>query len=57
MTNAQAQVVKWLYENLLDYDKEPLKYPATYQMHSTRGQFGWKYEEEEKPENQFRKTL
>lgn len=43
VTNSQAQVVKRLYKNLLDYDKEPLKYPAIYQTHSTRGRFAHKY--------------
>ena len=43
VTNSQAQVVKRLYKNLLDYNKEPLKYPAIYQTHSTRSQFARKY--------------
>lgn len=43
VTNAQAEVVKELYHNLLDYDKEPLKYPPMHQTHSTHGRFARKY--------------
>ena len=43
VTNAHAEVVKQLYENLLDYDKAPLKYSPMYQTHSTRGRFARKY--------------
>ena len=44
VTNAQAEVVKQLYDNLLDYDKEPLKYHPMYQTpRSTHGRFARKY--------------
>ena len=44
VTNVQAEEVKKLCDNLLDYDKEPLKYPPMYQTpRSTHGRFSRKY--------------
>ena len=43
VTNAKAEQVKRLYDNLLHYDKQPLKYQPMYQQHSSRGRFARKY--------------
>lgn len=39
VTNTKAEEVRRLYDNLLAYDKQPLKYPPLYQQHSSHGRF------------------
>ena len=43
VTNTKAKEVSHLYDNLLEYDKQPLKYHPMYQQHSLRSRFARKY--------------
>ena len=43
VTNTKAEKVKRLYDNLLDYDKQPLKYQPMCQQHSSCGRFARNY--------------
>ncbi len=43
VTNPKAEEVRHLYDNLLEYDKQPLKYHPMYQQNSSHGRFARKY--------------